>query len=284
MKRAVYLAAGVAALTLVAGQASAQDWRGAYGGIAAGYGMVDDNEDERGQFDTNLDGNFGDTVRTVSNADAFATGPTPGGFCGGSPKGISLAGGCDDDNDARGEISVRLGYDFQSGPFVYGLVGEFTKSDASDSATAFSITPAQYSFRRDLDTLFAARVRLGYEVGRFLPYVTAGVASASVENRFDTSNTINSFDPIESDEQQTGFQAGGGLETHVTENLRLGVEYVFTSIEDDDGLATRIGRLASPPTGATNPFILVNTNGTDFTREDSDFDLHSLRLTATVSF
>lgn len=283
MKRAVYLAAGVAAFALVAGQASGQDWQGPYVGIAGGAGTVDDSEDETVLFDNNLDGDFNDTVRNSAGTDVFASGPTPGGFCGGSPNSNNFNAGCEDD-EYDGEGGLRAGYDFQSGPFVYGLVAEVGLSSASDSVTAFSTTPAQYSFRRDLEEYAALRARFGYAVGRFLPYVTAGGVYATIENRFATSNAVNSFTRVTNEDEHGGFQVGGGLETHVTENLRLGVEYLYTSIEDDSDLTTRVAALSVPPTAPNNPFLIRDARGTDFRRRDSDFDMHSFRLTATVSF
>ncbi len=283
MKRALLVGAGAAVLVLAAGQASAQDWAGPYVGIAGGAGTVDDNDDEIVVFDTNLDGNFNDTVRNSAATDVFAPGPTPGGFCGSSPNGNNLNAGCEDD-EYSGEGGLRAGYDFQSGPFVYGLVGEVGISSASDNVTAFSTTPAKYTFRRDLEEYAALRARVGYAFGRFLPYVTAGGVYATIENRFDTSNMVNSFTPTRSEDEHGGYQVGGGLETHVTENLRIGVEYLYTSLEDDTDFTTRVGALSVPPTAPTNPFLIVNAVGTDLRREESQFDVHSFRLTASVSF
>ena len=41
---------------------------------------------------------------------------------------------------------------------------------------------------------------------------------------------------------------------------------------------------AQGPAPATNPFILVNPQGTDFRRSDDDFDLGALRMTASYRF
>lgn len=274
MTRALLLAA-TAALTLTAGQVSAQEWQGAYFGIAGGYGSVADEDGETVEFDTNLNGTFGDTVNTSGGANAFST-----GFCGGSPNSNNAAAGCDED-DGEGEISLRAGYDWQSGPLVYGIVGEFTKANATDSVTAFSTTPAQYSFKRELDAFLAVRGRVGYSMGRFLPYATAGVVRAGVQNSFNTSNGLNSFTPRESNEDQTGFQVGGGVETRVAQNLVFGVEYLYTTVDDDDGLTVRTG----PGTAtSTNPFLIVNPAGTDMRRTEDSFDLHSFRFTASVRF
>lgn len=275
------VAVATAALAVATTPVVAQDWQGPHIGIAGGFGFVDDDEGERTPFDTNQDGVFNDTVRTTTGADAFATGPVPGGFCGGSPNSNNLAAGCKADDDAEGEFALRAGYDWQSGPWVYGVVGEYAATEASDSVTAFSITPAQYSFKRTLDSYFAARVRVGHTYGRFLPYVTGGLAYGRFENRYATSNTANSFAPLTSTNENLGFQLGAGVETKVADRLRVGVEYLYTSIEDDSDYTVRIGAGSAP---LTNPFRIVNPTGTDQRRGASDFDLHSVRFTVGVSF
>jgi len=40
----------------------------------------------------------------------------------------------------------------------------------------------------------------------------------------------------------------------------------------------------SGTTAATNPFLLVNTAGTDFRRTDDDFEVDSFRVTASYRF
>jgi opacity protein-like surface antigen len=76
----------------------------------------------------------------------------------------------------------------------------------------------------------------------------------------------------------SGYQLGGGVEARVAERLTLGLEYLYTSLEDD----TRV-RFAGPAP-ANNPFLLVNPAGTDFRRSDEEFDFHSVRLVANVRF
>lgn len=74
-------AAVLAAATFLATPAFAQDvnWTGFYIGGHVGYGFQPNDDDETILFDTNLDGVFGDTVRTTTGANAFST-----GFCGGA--------------------------------------------------------------------------------------------------------------------------------------------------------------------------------------------------------
>lgn len=278
--------AATAALILLAGagSAAAQDWSGPYLGLSIGGAMTDDDGDERVVFDTNLDGTYGDTVRTAAMVDAF--GPTtsaPGGFCGGKASGNNFGAGCTDDDGIGVQFSARAGWDFQSGPWVYGVVVEASSVDVEDFATAFSITPAAYQFNRDLDdVMYAARLRVGHILGaRSLGYVTAGAATSKVTDTFFTTNAANSFAPIQSEDDANGYQIGGGLETRVTDRISLGVEYLYTSLDAGDGLTVRTGPGTAP---ATNPFLIVNPAGTNQRRTSDELAFHGVRLTMTARF
>lgn len=277
----------VLALASLAGPALAQSgdslnaWSGFYVGGNFGNGDPSGGNDGRILFDTNLDGQFGDTVRTVSGADAFAP-----GFCGGASAARTPAGGCFEDKGGT-EYGVRLGYDWQMGNVVFGLVGEYTKHDARDSVSAFSVTPAFYYFTRDLDSTAALRGRVGLAFGQnndWLGYVTAGAVRAKIENEFETSNGANSFalngGGLSSSDSANGVQAGIGIERKIVDNVSIGLEYLRTRIQDDEARVS-VTRGAAP---ATSPFILANANGTDFRRSDEDFDIGSVRLTATFRF
>lgn len=284
-----FAAIGATAIALVAVPASAQDWSGLYIGVYGGGQTQSEEDGETVLFDTNLDGSFGDTVRTTAAVDAFAP-----GFCNGSPNSNNAAAGCSDDEDFFGEAGLRGGYDWQAGPWVFGVVGEYGVASVEDNVTAFSSTPANYAFQREVQNLAAARLRLGYAYGRFLPYVTAGYAVAEVEETFSTSNAANSFTAVQSigstspsisgvgvETDADGFQVGAGVETHITDRLTIGVEYVYTDLEIDEPLIVRTGPGTAP---ATNPFLLVNAQGTNQRRSSDAMELHGFRVTAAVRF
>lgn len=283
MKSRILLAASVAAMAAVALPAAAQDWTGGYVSLHLGGSLADDDESERTLFDTNLDGNFGDTVRTTTNADAFASSATtPAGFCGGTERGNNFAAGCNDDDQLDAELGVRAGWDWAMGGFVVGGLVEASSSRVDDNAVGFSTTPANYTFERGLkDVLYAARARIGLPYDRALFYGTGGVAFAKIDENYRTSNTGNTFTPISGESDGTGFQVGGGVEYMVNDRVSLGAEYLYTSLDVDDPLVTRIGRGTQP---ATNPFILVNANGTDNRRESDEFNFHAFRLTISSRF
>ncbi len=257
-------------------QSSDGSWSGFYLGGQIGGSEVSEDEGSRILFDTNLDGGFGDTVRTGAGADAFSP-----GFCDGAANTRTPAGGCREDKGGA-EGGLRAGYDWQSGRFVYGVVVEYTENDARDSVSAFSTTPAFYTMTRDLDRTVALRARFGLAFGEssdWLGYATAGAARGRIENSFATSNTANAF-PQSGGSDANGYQVGLGIERKVLENFSVGLEYLYTRLKDDE-FRVRSAPGTAPP---TNPFLLVNPAGTDFRRSDEDFELGSLRLTATFRF
>lgn len=260
-----------------AGAAHAQSgWNGAYVGGHAGPSTQSDARGETILFDTDLDGAFGDTVRTSAGADAFSP-----GFCGGSANGPTPADGCrDNEDDDNVDFGLRLGYDWQDGALVYGVLGEVSRGGLSDSVTAFSTTPAFYAMRRELDTSYAVRGRVGLSFGddRSLIYATAGYAWASVSNDFSTSNGVNTF-VANGDSDASGAQYGLGYERRVGDAFTVGVEYLRSDLRDGDYRVRAQG-----PAAATNPFLLVNPDGTDFRRGNRDFEVQSVRLTLNYRF
>ena len=270
----------LAALAMTAMPAAAQstgDWSGAYVGVFGGVAGANDAKNERLVFDRDFDGDFDDTVVTAvgGSTDAFAP-----GSCAGTPYLNSAASGCVQDRVGY-DAGIRGGYDLQSGSWVYGIVGDVGTSDAEDSVTSFSSTPAAYTFNRRVDLLVGLRGRIGYLFGPNLVYATGGVAFAKVDNTFFTTNTANTFTLRNDEDSADGFQAGFGIEAPLSPKVRFVAEYLYTGL-DADNSTIRIGQGTAL---ATNPFILApNTAGTDTQRSASDFDIHGFRVGLNYSF
>lgn len=262
--------AGVLALPCAA---LAQDWAGPYVGLS--FGSSQSGEDsETLLFDTNLDGEYDDTVRTLAGADAFSP-----GFCEGAAIGRTPGEGCAGDKEDGG-FGVRLGYDWQSNNFVYGVVADFSGVDIRDSVTGFSTTPAAYTFTRQVDTLASVRTRLGYLVNDWLVYGTAGYATAKIDRSFATTNALNSFAATDGDDG-SGAQYGLGVEKHINDRWKIGVEYLHTTL-DDEAPIVRAGPSAN--TFASNPFLIANTAGTDMRRSEDEIKIDTIHLTVTYRF
>lgn len=274
------LGASLGVLAFAAAPAMAQDsygvneFDGFYVGGSIGYTVQNNDVGEFVEFDTNLDGNFNDTVRTAAGADAFSP-----GFCNGAAISAVPGGTCVKDTDDI-EYYAKVGFDKQFGSLVFGVVGEFGKTQIRDSVSAFSTTPANYVFTRELDWNAALRARAGFAADRTLFYATGGGAYAKLDRSFTSTNGANSFTLNQDGDHVWGWQAGGGVEQKLGNNFSIGLEYIYSRYDDDDN-TVMVGPGTAP---ATNPFLLVNAAGTDMRRSDTRFDFHSLRATAAFRF
>ncbi len=251
-------------------------WGGLYIGGHLGYGWSGGNGNEVVNFDTNLDGTYGDTVfdAPVGGTDVFAP-----GFCDGAANGPALSDGCKDDKGGF-DGGLRVGYDWDLGGFVVGVVGEASMADVSDSVSAFSTAPNSYTFTRELNYLLAARLRAGYALSDdFLIYGTGGYAYGDIDRSFKTTNSGNAFAERDNNGGH-GWQLGGGVETKLSNSLSLGVEYIYTSLNDGDYTV----RASQGTTATGSPFIIDNPNGTDIRRGDDRFEIHSVRATIAYRF
>lgn len=280
MKMTSLVVTCVAALA-IAGTASAQtpaggEWTGLYVGGTVGAGLQGDDSAEIVEFDTGLDGEFGDTVRTAAGVDAFSP-----GFCGGIAAGPTPGAGCSEDENAV-DIGGRVGYDWQSGNMVFGGLVDIDASDITDGVTAFSTTPAFYAFSRKLNSIMGLRARLGIGMSRVLIYGTGGGAWGRVEHVFTSSNGVNTFVPAKAEtltDGSWGYQLGAGAEWRVGERWSITGEYLFTSLDDRNDSIVR----SQGPAPATNPFILVNAAGTDL-RRSARFEVQSVRAGLSYRF
>ena len=266
----------VTAAPLMAQTADQTSWTGAYAGVRAGYSFQPKDGNERLRFDTDRNGSFNDVVRTTTGADAFSP-----GFCGGRAITAAPAGGCTKDEDSL-DLGIHAGYDRDFGGIVAGVVAEAGLGFAEDSVSAFSTTPASYTMTRRMRQNAGVRGRVGYALGaqrNTLVYGTGGVLWAKMRNTFQSTNVGNAY-RLYGDDTAFGYRVGGGVEQRVARHLSVGLQYLFTSL-DDNGARVDVGRGTQP---ATNPFVLVNSAGTILGRTHSRFATHNVSATANFRF
>lgn len=275
----IMITASLIAIAAGSAPALAQDTPTTFDGLYVSGAVSLDNVDNGAkglQFDTNRDGTFGENVNLTTGANAFSP-----GFCTGSANGNNVNAGCSGDDDEVG-YALRVGFDKRFGSLVGGLLLEGSKSRATDFETGFTVTPASYTFAREVDYSLAARARVGLSPGdgRGLFYATGGVAYADLDRAFTTTNTANSFTLNEDgDEMVWGYQAGGGAEVLLGGGLTLGLEYLYSRYKDDDSFV-EVTRGTAPLTNA----FLLNSGGTNLRPADRHLDLHSFRVTAGFQF
>ena len=282
-----WLTAAIALVVIGMATPVAAQWNGFYLGGFAGLMLQNGDHDETITFDTDLDEEFGDTVRTITGANVFAP-----GFCPGAATGLTPASECEDDESGFA-IGGRAGYDEYFGGVILGVVGDLSFPEATDSVSAFSTTPAFYTFTRDLQWMTGLRGRIGVGNDHVLAYATGGLALGRIEHVFATSNLVNTFVPSDGDSDDTdeeeepepdrdtawGYQVGGGVEFWISNNVSLSAEYLLTTLYDRDDAVIR----AQGPAPAGNPFLLDDRRGTDLRRSDH-FVVHALTVGVVYRF
>lgn len=169
----------------------AYDWSGAYVGAQAGYAWGD--------------GRVGQTF--VPGAfDNYGWGYRPSGGFGG----------------------LYVGYikQFDSG-VVLGIEGDYNFASVKGTTLyrALGVDDPLFGGELRLDAVGSVRVRAGYAVGRWLPYVTAGVAMATYKHT--TVHLPGSVPYADVSETISGYTLGAGAEYAVTDNWVVRGEYRF---------------------------------------------------------
>jgi outer membrane immunogenic protein len=121
-------------------------------------------------------------------------------------------------------VGGTLGYNWESGPFVYGLEGDIDWSDMGGSASCGGTTCTVKN-----DWLGTVRGRLGYSFGRFMPYVTGGLAVGNIKTDIAGVGSGN--------DTKAGWTAGGGAEFHITGPWTAKVEYLHVDLGSGGSVA-----------------------------------------------
>lgn len=141
-----------------------------------------------------------------------------------------------------GEVGGFLGYNFQWARWILGVEadgGYMFLRDSFDSDTFANPTVSDKSIQQAFRTnyLVAVGPRLGYAIGRWLPYATGGVAFGNVdyESRLHNVNTSGAGFYVSGDEQEdanVGWFVGGGLQWAFTDHWGVRVQYEFIDLGD----------------------------------------------------
>lgn len=193
-----------------------------------------------------IGGNFGYSRTNLDNTLSVTNG-TPGYFAVGAIPGVNASGtgGLDDSSFIGG---LQLGYNFQSGQFVYGFEGDINwmHPDPSYGGTFVYTTngaPYNLTVSSSLDWLATIRGRIGMTVGATgstLLYVTGGLALTEI--KFDqnfseppfTNPPGNSPQSASISDVKAGWTVGGGVEAMLAPNWSVKGEYLFVQFDPGD--------------------------------------------------
>ncbi len=129
-----------------------------------------------------------------------------------------------------GGAGVNIGYNWQKGSFVYGLVGDiaFLSNDEEDTSVNYREMVSSIDWQATL------RGRAGLASGDAFMYATAGIAwaGADLEHNYLPAPDDESF---AIDDTRFGWVAGLGVEKKIGEKLSLKMEALYTSYGEEQG-------------------------------------------------
>lgn len=192
-----------------------------------------------------------------------------------SSTGSSFTGGNND--GTSGFIGgLHAGYDYQIDSFIIGAVADISYVNAKSEAT-YTQFGQTFGAEQDIDFLGTVRAKAGVAADRVAVYATAGLAYASVSNDLIGSTAVTAGGQaynvsLEEDSDNVGYAVGAGVDYLVTQNVSLGVEYLYTDLGKSEASVNYT------PVGSTIP------DGSLTGRSDSDLDFHTVWAKASFRF
>lgn len=129
-----------------------------------------------------------------------------------------------------------VGYNWQSGPWVFGLEGDFGWTNANGTGTATPPPVATLPNTYDVNWTGHVRGRFGYAFDNWLLFIAGGFAVADFQFHEGGSSIIATG------ARYNGWSIGGGAEVALTRNIVGRIEYLY----DDFGHKDYIGSDGDP--------------------------------------
>ncbi|MDI3336106.1 outer membrane beta-barrel protein [Defluviimonas aestuarii] len=148
------------------------------------------------------------------------------GISTGSVAWEAIGFGFGNDADFEGEsFSLRAGYDWQRGNFVFGglIEGGFGTITSVDDVDTVLNCGSAGGCTTDIENYFSIRARVGRTFDRTLVFATVGSASADV-----TASTP--VFGIHGEDSMNGWAASLGVEHAVRDNISVSAEYVHNDL------------------------------------------------------
>ena len=151
------------------------------------------------------------------NWTGFYVGVNGGGGWGQSRHDFEAAGTTTGDYSISGATAGgTLGANLQAGGLLLGVEGDMNWSDIGGSD---SCPNPNFTCRTRSKWLATTRGRVGYAIGRVLPYITAGASYGRIRAQIPDFGSER--------ETEVGWTAGGGLEAGIVGGLSAKLEYLY---------------------------------------------------------
>jgi outer membrane immunogenic protein len=158
------------------------------------------------------------TVNQPLNAYSWA-GPYLGG-------NLGYAWGSVDNNPTKPsgfEIGAQAGYNWQTGPWVFGIEGDLEATGASDTFAPWKFSNPWFG---------TVRGRAGYAFNNVLFYGTAGLAFGELDGE--------TFQSLSESHTTLGWTVGVGAEVGLAQNWTAKIEYLYVDLADQNFSITSV--------------------------------------------
>ena len=205
------------------------NWTGFYVGGNVGYGWYDRNSTLIAP----------DAASVAFFGPSLAAGALPSTYAV-NPRG-ALGGG-------------QIGYNWQSGMWVFGVEADIQGADVKGSTTISTtgipgFVPITGTATEKLDWFGTARGRVGYAANTALFYVTGGLAYGHVSHSYFTAAPLVGQSAFGSDSRvDVGYTVGAGVEWAFNNNWSVKGEYLYVDLGSHSTTAFGV---TGTPVGAT---------------------------------
>ncbi len=167
------------------------------------------------------------------NSSQTSFSPVPGSgnsYCFGSSCGTNS-------QTATGVLGgFQIGYNFQSGNWIYGVEADFDFSNARKQTSGIA-NPSflgTWTAKTGIDDFGTAQLRLGYNFNNFMPYVTGGLAYGNVVDTFQGGSGGSFPYTWAGTGWRAGYAVGGGLEVLVSRNIAIKGEALYYDLGSEN--------------------------------------------------
>jgi len=157
----------------------------------------------------------------------------------------------------------HIGHNWQLDQMVAGLEISGYVGDLEDTDPSFF---AGETVTNEVEWFLTVAPRFGYAFDNFLVYGKAGLAIGDVRSFMEDGT-----DYYEETNTQLGFTAGVGVEYGITENISVGVEYMYVNFGDENIAGESRALSDDSPWGS-------------FTDSDLDTDIHTISGRISLRF
>jgi outer membrane immunogenic protein len=166
-----------------------------------------------------------------------------------------------DGSKSGGTAGAVLGYNWQQGPFVYGLEGDWNWIGAKTSHLAnFGQTSTSF----DVNSLSTIRGRAGLALGSTLFYLTGGAAFGHVKNAFAFLIDGDVAASFTQNETKAGWTVGAGVEHMFAPNWTARAEWRYVNLGKIGVTCTGTSSCGEVPLGEFSNTLMLGLVGVNY--------------------